>query len=61
MRRAMLWDSALGFLGFFSVLAVIQAVLNLFHDSPSLWPGLLTGALCLLTYLTWRAKRKDLS
>ena len=49
MRRAMLWDTALGFLGFFSVLAVIQAVLNLFHDSPALWPGLLAGVLCLLT------------
>lgn len=61
MRRAMLWDTALGFLGCFSLLAVIQAVLNLFHDSPALWPGLLAGALCLLTYLTWRAKRKDLS
>ena len=61
MRRAMLWDTALGFLGFFSLLAVIQAVLNLFHDSPALCPGLLAGVLCLLTYLTWRAKRKDLS
>ena len=61
MRRTMLWDTALGFLGFFSVLAVIQAIINLFQDSPAIWPGLLAGTLCLLTYLTWRVKRKDLS
>ena len=61
MRRTMLWDTALGFLGFFSVLAVIQAIINLFQDSPAIWPGLVAGVLCFLTYLTWRAKRKDLS
>lgn len=36
MRRAMLWDTALGFLGFFSILAVIQAIINIFHDSPAI-------------------------
>lgn len=60
MRRALLWDTALGFVGFFAALAFLQAVLNLFQPSPAIWPGLLAGALCLAEYLLWRAKRKDL-
>ncbi|WP_411709369.1 hypothetical protein [Corynebacterium sp. LaCa116] len=60
MRRALLWDTALGFVGFFAALALLQAVLNLFAPSPAIWPGLLAGALCLTEYLLWRAKRKDL-
>ncbi|MHA7725719.1 hypothetical protein [Corynebacterium hesseae] len=59
MRRALLWDTALGFVGFFAFLALVQAVLNLFHPSPAIWPGLLAGALCLAEFLLWRAKRKD--
>ncbi|WP_165241589.1 hypothetical protein [Corynebacterium lizhenjunii] len=61
MRRALLWDTALGFVGFFAFLALLQAVLNLFSPSPALWPGLLAGALCAAEYGLWLAKRKDLS
>ncbi|WP_408931939.1 hypothetical protein ACKFRM_00295 [Corynebacterium sp. YSMAA1_1_D6] len=39
MRRALLWDTALGFVGFFAALALLQAVLNLFAPSPAIWPG----------------------
>lgn len=60
MRRALLWDTALGFVGFFAALALLQAVLNLFQPSPAVWPGLLAGALVLAEYALWRAKRKDL-
>ena len=34
MRRALLWDTALGFVGFFAFLALVQAVLNLFSPLP---------------------------
>ncbi|MCG7247566.1 MAG: hypothetical protein E6689_06920 [Corynebacterium striatum] len=61
MRRALLWDTALGFVGFFAFLALIQAVINLFSVSPAIWPGLLAGGLCAIEYLLWRAKRKDLA
>ena len=61
MRRALLWDTALGFVGFFAVLALIQAIYNLFQPSPALWPGLLAGSLCLVEFLLWRAKHKDLA
>ena len=60
MRRALLWDSALGFVGFFAALALLQAILNLFQPSPALWHGLLAGVLMTLEWALWRAKRKDL-
>lgn len=61
MRRALLWDTALGFLGFFAALALAQAIINLFQPEPRLWPGLLALTFVALTWLVWRAKRKDLS
>lgn len=60
MRRELLWDTALGFLGFFALVAVVQAVINIFQPHPAIWPGLVAAVFCGLTYLTWRAKRKDL-
>ncbi|WP_412778844.1 hypothetical protein [Corynebacterium liangguodongii] len=42
-------------MGFFALLALAQAVLNLFRPSPALWPGLLAGALCVLTW--WLVRR----
>ncbi len=60
MRRKYLWDTALGFVGFFTFLAVVQAVLNVFAPAPALWPGLVAGALCGLEYLLWRARARDL-
>lgn len=60
MRQSLLWDTAIGFAGFFAVLALIQAILNLFAASPALWPGLLAGALCLMVYGLVRAKSKAL-
>lgn len=61
MRYALLWDTALGFCGFFAALALIQAVVNLFRPEPALWPGLLAGVLCLALYGIYRAKRAHLA
>ncbi|MFW9197108.1 hypothetical protein ACOI9M_08470 [Corynebacterium striatum] len=60
MRHALLWDTALGFVGFFAFLAIAQAILNLFQPEPAIWPGILSAVLCGIEYLLWRAKRKDL-
>ncbi|WP_342319152.1 hypothetical protein [Corynebacterium mayonis] len=54
-RHDLLWQTAIGFVGFFAALALIQAVFNLFRPEPALWPGLLAGALCLAT---WRLVRR---
>lgn len=61
MRYSLLWDTALGFCGFFAALALIQAVVNLFRPEPAIWPGLLAGVLCLALYGIYRAKRAHLA
>lgn len=60
MRKALLWDCAIGFTGFFAALALIQAILNLFEPAPALWPGLLAGGLCLVVFGLIKAKDKNL-
>lgn len=57
----MLWDTGIGFVGFFAVLATIQAVLNVFDPNPRIWPGLLALALIAATVAVVRAKRRDLA
>lgn len=49
-----MWQTIIGFVGFFTALAVIQAVLNLFQPEPAIWPGLLAGVLVLVTWLLVR-------
>lgn len=60
-RRDLLWQTAIGFVGFFAVLALAQAVLNVFSPNPMVWPGILAGLLVLATWLLvrrWRALRR---
>lgn len=57
-RRDLLWQTAIGFVGFFAVLALAQAVLNVLSPNPAIWPGILAGLLVLTTWLLvrrWRA------
>lgn len=56
-RTKLLWDTLIGFLGFFAVLAVIQAVINLFAPEPAVWPAVVALVLVLVTVATWRARR----
>lgn len=53
-RKDLLWQSLIGFVGFFAFLAVVQAVMNVFRPDPAIWPGLLAGVLVLLTWLLVR-------
>ncbi|QPK83685.1 hypothetical protein G7Y29_02440 [Corynebacterium qintianiae] len=55
MRRDLVWQTLIGFVGFFAFVALVQAVLNLFRPEPLLWPGVLAGALCLATF--WLTRR----
>lgn len=60
MRKDLIWQSAIGFVGFFAFIALIQAVMNIFRPEPAIWPGLFAGALVLATWLLvkrWRAWR----
>ncbi|SDS39306.1 hypothetical protein [Corynebacterium timonense] len=54
-RTDLLWQAAIGFLGFFAALALVQAVLNLFQPGPAIWPGLFAGALVAATW--WLVRR----
>ncbi|WP_175935534.1 hypothetical protein [Corynebacterium sp. Marseille-P4321] len=53
-RQDLIWQTAIGFVGFFAFLALVQAVVNLFSPAPEIWPGLLAGALVLAEWLLVR-------
>lgn len=60
-RKDLLWQTGIGFVGFFALLAVIQAVINVFSQEPVIWPGLLAGLLVLATWALvrkWRRARR---
>ncbi|RRQ16383.1 hypothetical protein, partial [Corynebacterium bovis] len=50
-RQRLVAEAVLGFLGFFTVLALVQAVWNLFRDEPSVGPSVLLLVLLVLTWL----------
>ncbi|AWT25570.1 MULTISPECIES: hypothetical protein [Corynebacterium] len=52
-RRRTVWESVLGFLAVFDVLALIQAVWNLTGDA-AVWPSLVLLVFLLLTWGAWR-------
>lgn len=56
-RRKTVLESILGFLGFFTVLALVQAVWNVLKDDPDVWPSLLLAGLLIATWLVWRRWR----
>ncbi|MGV0378466.1 hypothetical protein ACUY2Q_10925, partial [Corynebacterium bovis] len=57
-RQRLVAEAVLGFLGFFTVLALVQAVWNLFRDEPSVGPSVLLLVLLVLTWLAWRWRRR---
>ena len=57
-RRRLQLETLVGFLGFFTVIAVIQAVLNAFSPDPAAWPSLLAFGMIALTVMAWRAWRR---
>ena len=57
-RKKLVWESVLGFVGFFTLLAGVQAVWNVFQPEPSPWPGVFFAVLLLLSWLVWRGYRR---
>ena len=57
-RRKLVWESLLGFVGFFTVLALIQAVWNMFRDEPAMLPSIVLLVLVILMWLIWQRYRK---
>lgn len=56
-RSELLWDTLIGFLGFFAFLSVVQAVFNVLSPEPKIWPAVLALVLVVTTVAVWRAKR----
>lgn len=56
-RRRTLWESVLGFLAVFDVLALIQAVINILGDA-EVWPSLLLLVLTVITGVAWQQWRR---
>ncbi|WP_420099683.1 hypothetical protein [Corynebacterium sp.] len=57
-RRRTVLEAVLGFLSFFTVLALVQAVWNVLQDDPAVWPSLLLAGLLLTTWMVWRRWRR---
>lgn len=55
-RRRTVWESVLGFLAVFDVLALVQAVMNILGDA-RVWPSLLLLVLLVATWAAWRRWR----
>lgn len=55
-RRRTVWESVLGFLVVFDVIALVQAVVNVLGDA-EVWPSLLLAVLLALTWAAWRRWR----
>ncbi|AKE40689.1 hypothetical membrane protein [Corynebacterium kutscheri] len=47
-------QAVLGFLVFFTVLAVIQAAINVIQPEPALWPALFALVMVVATVMFWR-------
>lgn len=51
-----MWQTIAGFVGFFTVLAGVQAVWNVFQDEPGVLPALVFAGMLILSVVVWRAK-----
>lgn len=56
-RRKLQRDALLGFLTFLSIMAVIQAAMNVVQPEPQLWPAILALVLVTSTVVLWRRTR----
>lgn len=54
----LLWDTALGFIGFITALALLQAIMNVFAEEPAIWPGFVAAGFVFGTWMIYRGKKK---
>lgn len=55
-RDNLVWQTIAGFVGFFTVLAGVQAVWNVFQDEPGVLPALVFAGMLILCVFVWRAR-----
>ncbi len=51
-------EAVLGFLGFFTAMTFIAAVVGIVRGEPGLWPSVILLVLVGLLALTWRSYRR---
>ncbi|GAA1472359.1 hypothetical protein P4N68_03990 [Corynebacterium felinum] len=56
-RTLLVRESIVGFLGFLSFLAVVQAVINVMQPQPKVWPAVLALVLVIAAVSAWRWHR----
>ena len=56
-RKKLMWDTLVGFVGFFAFVSVIQAVLSLLSPEPAVWPAVLALVLVIAAVTVWRIGR----
>ncbi|MDU0478851.1 hypothetical protein QVA66_06320 [Staphylococcus chromogenes] len=57
MRKQLRDDALLGFVAFFTFLAVIQAALNAASASPEVWPAVFALIMVIALVIVWRWRR----
>ena len=57
-RKGLQFDAALGFVGFFAGIFMLQAIVNVFQPEPKVWPALLALGFVVATVVLWRARRR---
>ena len=53
-RKKMVWEAVLGFVGFFTFMALITAVWNVFREDPAVLPSVVLLVLLVLLAIAWK-------
>lgn len=53
-RKKLVWESLLGFVGFFAFMALLNAIWNVFQTEPAILPSVVLLVLVVLTWLAWK-------
>lgn len=53
-RKKLVWESLLGFVGFFTFMALINAVWNVFQPNPAVLPSVMLLILLIVLALLWK-------
>ncbi|KGM18480.1 hypothetical protein [Corynebacterium auriscanis] len=53
-RKKLAWEAALGFVGFFTVMAMVTAVWNVFRAEPAVLPSVVLLVLVVALVVVWK-------
>ncbi|QNH96481.1 hypothetical protein [Corynebacterium anserum] len=53
-RKKLVWESLLGFVGFFTFMALCNAIWNILQPEPAIVPSIVLLLLLVVTALAWK-------